>query len=259
MRSSGGNRSDEAREGELLPGGAARFASGSFPITRPGEQAGALRHSLEGRRFDTAAQIAVCEGDSLVGLVRIEDLLAAPATTPVANLMDTDPPRVDPDSDQELVAWKAVQHGESSLAVVDRRGALIGLIPPHRLMGVLLQEHDEDLARLGGYLRDAGAARLASQEPILQRFLHRLPWLLVGLAGALLAALPSRIPWIGDIGTKGGDDLGQAQDVGVEVVTDLSRPSPTRRAATHTRRRPSLPPGRGRSLRPPPRQVLRLR
>jgi magnesium transporter len=53
---------------------------------------------------------------------------------------------------------------------------------------VLLQEHDEDMARLGGVLKQSSAARLASEEPVRRRFWHRIPWLLVGLFGAMLAA-----------------------------------------------------------------------
>jgi magnesium transporter len=53
---------------------------------------------------------------------------------------------------------------------------------------VLLTEHEEDLARLGGFLRSTSAARRASEEPVERRLRHRLPWLLLGLAGALLAA-----------------------------------------------------------------------
>jgi len=56
------------------------------------------------------------------------------------------------------------------------------------LLAVLLHEHDEDLARLGGFLRDSSMARTASEEPVVKRFWHRVPWLLVGLLGALLAA-----------------------------------------------------------------------
>jgi magnesium transporter len=90
--------------------------------------------------------------------------------------------------DQESAAWTAVRHGETSLAVADVDGRFLGLIPPHRLLGVLLAEHAEDMARLGGYLHDTGSARAASEESVRRRFLHRLPWLLLGLAGAYLAA-----------------------------------------------------------------------
>jgi magnesium transporter len=55
-------------------------------------------------------------------------------------------------------------------------------------MAVLLAEHEEDLSRLGGFLRTASAARTTSEEPVPRRFWHRLPWLLLGLCGALVAA-----------------------------------------------------------------------
>ena len=102
--------------------------------------------------------------------------------------MDGDPPVVAPGVDQERAAWKAVQHGESALAVVDDDGRFIGFLPPDRLLAVLLHEHDEDLARMSGFLRDSSMARTASEERISRRFWHRVPWLLLGLAGAILAA-----------------------------------------------------------------------
>jgi magnesium transporter len=102
--------------------------------------------------------------------------------------MDRDPPIAKPGLDQEAAAWKAVEHGESSLAVVDEEGKLVGLVPPRRLLAVLLREHEEDMARLGGFMRGSEAARTASQESVALRFWHKLPWLLVGLAGAVFAA-----------------------------------------------------------------------
>src|SRR4030095_2361235 len=98
------------------------------------------------------------------------------------------PPAVGPGEDQEKAAWKAVKHGESALAVVDDTRRFVGFIPPDRLLAVLLHEHEEDMARVSGFLRDSSMARIASGEPIMQRFWHRVPWLLLGLLGALLAA-----------------------------------------------------------------------
>lgn len=62
------------------------------------------------------------------------------------------------------------------------------MIPPQRLLAVLLKEHDEDMARLGGFLDSTASARMASEERVARRLWHRLPWLLLGLAGALLSA-----------------------------------------------------------------------
>ena len=57
------------------------------------------------------------------------------------------------------------------------------------MISVLLAEHDEDLARLGGYVAGADRARGAASEPVSVRLLHRLPWLLIGLAGAMFSAV----------------------------------------------------------------------
>jgi hypothetical protein len=102
--------------------------------------------------------------------------------------MDPNPPVVSPGIDQERAAWHAVQSGEATLAVVDEGGAFLGFIPPSKMLKVLLWEHDEDMARLGGFVRDAEATRTASEEPVLRRYWHRLPWLLLGLVGAFVAA-----------------------------------------------------------------------
>ena len=82
-----------------------------------------------------------------------------------------------------------VRQGESSVGVVDGGGRFLGLIPPYRLVGILLAEHDEDMARMGGYLSRADQARQAAEEPVLRRLWHRLPWLILGLAGAMLSAI----------------------------------------------------------------------
>jgi len=115
-------------------------------------------------------------------------LLTAAPDALARDLMDPNPPCVAPGVDQEVAAWHAVQHGESGLAVVDEAGQFRGFIPPHRLLAVLLSEHEEDMTRLGGFLKDTSMARTASEESIIRRFWHRIPWLLIGLAGALLTA-----------------------------------------------------------------------
>jgi magnesium transporter len=167
---------------------AAQHATRRVPIASPDATAGELRAALAGAAFESAAHVVVCEGLRFRGIVCIEDLLAARADVTAAALMDADAPVVAPGTDQEIAAWRAVRHGESALALVDAQGRFAGLIPPHRLLAVLLSEHEEDLSRIGGFLHSTESARRASEEPVPRRFAHRLPWLLVGLAGALLAA-----------------------------------------------------------------------
>ena len=167
---------------------AAEHATARVPIAGPVQRVGEVRALMVGQRYDSASHIAVCEGDKFLGIVTIEDLLSAPADARVESLMDPGAPIVAPGLDQEVAAWRAVRHEESALAVVDQHGHFVGVIPPPRLVAVLLSEHEEDLSRLGGFLRTTSVARTTSEEPVQRRFQHRLPWLLLGLGGALLAA-----------------------------------------------------------------------
>lgn len=143
---------------------------------------------MRGRRFASVAVVAICEGERLAGLLTIENLLAADDHATMAEVMDPDPPTVAGHQDQEHAVWEALRHDEPGLAVIDADRNWMGVIPPQRLLTVLLGEHDEDVARLSGYLASTAGARSASTESVGLRLWHRLPWLLVGLVGAMLAA-----------------------------------------------------------------------
>lgn len=181
-------RFDASNSPELL-GAAASHATRRVPVAREDETAAEVRDGLVGAEFEHVEDVAVLDGEAFVGLVALDQLLAANADALVRDLMDPDPPSVAPDTDQEAAAWKMVRHREGSLAVVDEAGRFRGLIPPYRMLAVLLAEHDEDMAQLGGYLAGASMARHAALEPLGARLWHRLPWLLIGLVGAMASAL----------------------------------------------------------------------
>jgi magnesium transporter len=179
----------------LLPGSVDAYMVTDVPVCTPETTAGVLHAMLVGTRYASAADVAVCDppdgtpGRRLLGLIPLERVLAAEAEATAGDLMDLDPPVIAPGVDQEAAAWKAARHGESSLAVVDADGTLRGLVPPARLLAVLLAEHDQDLARLGGFLSSSASARHAMDEPMLARLWHRLPWLVLGLIGSAGAAV----------------------------------------------------------------------
>jgi magnesium transporter len=178
-----------ARRASDLARMAADHATSRVPIAAPTDRVGDVRASLPGRQFDSADDVAVLEGERLVGIVSIERLLAADANAELGEVMASDRPTVLPGAPQAVAAWRMVRNGESSLAVVDEDHRFLGLIPPGRMIAVLLAEHDEDLARLGGYMASATRDRLAEEEPLMRRLRHRLPWLLLGLAGAMASAV----------------------------------------------------------------------
>jgi magnesium transporter len=167
---------------------AAEHATVDVPVVGRLERVNDVRARLVGHRYESATHIVVCEAETFLGMMTIEQLLAAGDGATMETLMDREAPVVAPGVDQEVAAWRAVRHGESALAVVDQRGRFVGVIPPHRVVAVLLSEHEEDLSRAAGFLKSTSMARRTSEEAVQRRFRHRLPWLLLGLGGALLAA-----------------------------------------------------------------------
>lgn len=164
-------------------------ATARVPVIAPSETAAGARRYMLGKSFDLVDEIAVLDEGRLVGLVALSQLLEAPAPALLGDLADPDSVVIRPGEAEERVAWQMVRRQQSNLAVLDSDGTFVGLVPAHRLIGRLLAQHDEDAARLGGYLASSGRARLAAEEPVSRRLLHRLPWLLVGLLGAMASAV----------------------------------------------------------------------
>jgi magnesium transporter len=182
------------RTDPLVRGSVDSYLVTDVPLCGPDMPMSELHAMLIGRSYESTADVAVCTFDDasahrLLGLIALEKVLAAEPTRLARDLMDPDPLVVAPGLHQEEAAWKAARHGESSLAVVDASGVFRGLVPPGRLLRVMLTEHDQDLARLGGFLSSAGSARHAMDEPIRARLWHRLPWLILGLVGSAGAAV----------------------------------------------------------------------
>jgi magnesium transporter len=132
--------------------------------------------------------MAVVADGRFLGVVPVERLLTSAGETPMGALAE-EVVVVPPDADLEAAARTAARQGSSSVAVVDADGRFHGFVPPERLLQHLELEHEEDLARLGGFLSGVSTARMASLEPVKRRLWHRLPWLGLGLIGAMASAV----------------------------------------------------------------------
>jgi magnesium transporter len=159
------------------------------PVAVDDELVGVVRARIATSSFDAADVIYLVDhAGAFVGAIRIERLFGAPAEERLRALVEPGYPRVAPGSDQELVAARVLACGVSSAAVVDGRGHLLGAVPATTLLDILRHEHVEDLHRLAGIQREAEQTRDALEAPPTRRARHRLPWLVFGLGGSMLAA-----------------------------------------------------------------------
>ena len=157
-------------------------------LARPDDTVAALLERA--RSAGTPVGDAVCVVDEhgmLVGLVAAGDLLGADPAHAVDVLARRDLPRVLPSTDREHMVSLALEHGLTTVPVVNDDGRLLGVAHAATLMQILRREHVEDLHRLAGITREDSQAVRALEDPPLRRARHRLPWLLVGFGGSVVA------------------------------------------------------------------------
>jgi magnesium transporter len=155
---------------------------------RPGDSVATVVEALRGRAGSTPGWIAVCEGDELMSLVAASQLLMAGEARPIEQMDSVSFMRVEASVSAESAAWLATMTDAEVVVVEDEGGRFQGIVPLSRFLPLLVHEHEEDIARLGGFLRGSRTARTASEEPVHRRVMHRAPWLLLGLLGTGLAA-----------------------------------------------------------------------
>jgi magnesium transporter len=133
--------------------------------------------------------IAVTRGAQAPGILHLARLVTAAPDMPVAAFVEVPEAVARADEPAEHVANRAARSGARLVYVVDRDDRYVGLVTAERLAELLVREHDEDMARLGGYRAGNEEARRAAQEPVARRLAHRLPWLLIGLVGAMASTV----------------------------------------------------------------------
>jgi magnesium transporter len=125
----------------------------------------------------------VDERRHLVGVVSLRRLLLISPDTPLKRIMTTDVYSVRDDTDQEEVARQVASYNLLAIPVVDSENKLVGVITVDDVIDVIKDEATEDVFRLAGVSKDDGVL-----TPPLESLRRRLPWLLVNLVTAFLAA-----------------------------------------------------------------------
>jgi len=166
---------------------AAQHLTAAVHRARPDDRVAAVREGLAGRELDDTEIVCVVDdNDKLVGILSFAELFRLPGETRLHDVMRSSP-AVLASEDQEKIASIALHFGLNSVPVVDNGRRLLGVVPAKALLQILRHEHVEDIHRLAGIRRETSMARRALDIPPMRRARDRLPWLIVGLIGSMLA------------------------------------------------------------------------
>jgi len=140
-----------------------------------------IHQSEEMEEFYT---IYVVDDDNVLqGILSIKSILKAKPEARVRDLVNTDFVYVKADLDQEDVADLTSQYNLTSIPVVDDSMRLLGRITVDDIIDVMEEESTEDILKISGVSEDeelSGNWKEAVKS--------RLPWLIINLATAYLAA-----------------------------------------------------------------------
>ena len=132
------------------------------------------------------------DADRLVGVLSLRELLNAPEDDLVSEHMETNLVTVNEGADPELAARQMSDLDYPALPVVNDRDQMVGILRTEEMLDVVEEEASEDILKSAGFsFTDVEASRSnAILESSISRILRlRLPWLIVALAGGLLAGL----------------------------------------------------------------------
>lgn len=119
----------------------------------------------------------------LVGIVDIRDILTTDRRTKLANIMNANVISCNPEIDQEEVVQIVQKYDLRVLPVVNHRNGLLGIITSDDVIDVMIEEQTEDILRLGGVNEEEKIG-----GNIIGSVRRRLPWLILNLATAFIAA-----------------------------------------------------------------------
>src|SRR5215471_14765447 len=121
--------------------------------------------------------------DHIVGVVSLRKLLTTPPSTQLKRVMVHDVISAKTTDDQEKVARLVAEYNLLAIPVVGDEDRLVGIVTVDDVLDVLQEEAEEDLLALAGVSAEEHIDTRSSRSLRL-----RVPWLLVNLVTAFLAA-----------------------------------------------------------------------
>ena len=157
---------------------------------RGDETVAQVKRRLSGKTaaFDSVEMLFVTDADhKLQGVVSLSKLLAATPKMAIHELMNSHITSVTLADPPEQVAEVALTHQIPAVPVVDDQGCLLGAVPAHTVFQLMREDHILDMERMVGIWRNSDQALSAIEGNPLRRVVDRLPWLIVGTLGCILA------------------------------------------------------------------------
>ena len=134
---------------------------------------------------ETIYRAYVVDADrKLIGSVRLQDLITAPARAKVGGIMETNTLAVSVGDDQEDVARKIARYDMLALPVVDADGRIVGIVTHDDALDVIEEETTDDFHRVGTV---TNLATNLSDATVFMLYRARIVWLVLLVFGNIFS------------------------------------------------------------------------
>jgi len=124
----------------------------------------------------------------LEGVISIKELFRQPKAKKISSVMNKNLKVAYAHTDQEKVAYLALKNNIKSVPIVDQDGKFLGAVLNDDIMNIVYNELEEDVAHFAGVGHHAHKIDDINSMSLATSLKHRLPWLIVGILGGLVAA-----------------------------------------------------------------------
>jgi magnesium transporter len=181
----------KAKPAKLSIDAAGRHLTTNVPVIYSGQTIGQAREEIYVKlgKYDTINYVYhLTRNNTLVGVFSLRELFAHPDETKIVNIETKRPIYSHPHTDLEKVAHKALKHEVKSIPIVDEHKHFLGIIASDTILATLKREYEEDFLKSAGIVTSSKHPANQTNTSIADAFLHRSPWIVIGLIGGILAA-----------------------------------------------------------------------
>jgi len=124
----------------------------------------------------------------LEGVFSIKELFRQDKSKKVSSVMDKDIVVSYPNINQEKTAHLALKNNIKSIPIVNKKKEFLGVMLSDDVLRVIHDESQEDISHFAGVKNTDNSIDNISTMSLLVSLKHRLPWLIIGIFGGILAA-----------------------------------------------------------------------
>lgn len=128
------------------------------------------------------------QNKQLKGVISIKELLRQDRNTKLIEFTNRKVISARVHTEQEKLSMLALKHNLKEIPIIDKEDKLIGAVTYDDILEIMHKEGVDNILKFGGIIDSDNLFDNISTMTLFKSIKHRIPWLIIGLAGGILMA-----------------------------------------------------------------------